>query len=302
MASTSFVSYNYRKETKFIGIMRDHMEYTANIAGQTLYGQVWEVEQAKAALILLHGMGEHSGRYCGAFVETMNKAGFNVLSIDLFGHGLSEGKRGSCPSYESIYEVIDSLIARKEICWPELPFFLFGHSYGGNVLLSYTHRTSGPKSPSPYLGNILSSPMIELGFKPASWKLFMGNLMYKIYPKWSEKSELDTEAISSLDAACEAYRQDPLVHDVVTAGMMVPALKAGQDMLSESYSYGVPTFMYHGDADRLTSYEASKKFADAHSDRVTFLSVENGYHEIHQDAMAQDVLASVIDWMKSKLN
>ena len=48
-------------------------------------------------------------------------------------------------SYESIYDIIDSLIARKEICWPELPFFLFGHSYGGNVLLSYTHRTDGPK-------------------------------------------------------------------------------------------------------------------------------------------------------------
>ena len=40
--------------------------------------------------------------------------------------------------------------------------------------------------------------MIELGFKPAAWKLFMGNLMHKIYPKWSEKSGLDTEAISSL--------------------------------------------------------------------------------------------------------
>ncbi|HCE85872.1 MAG TPA: alpha/beta hydrolase [Bacteroidetes bacterium] len=282
--------------------MKDHMEYTASIAGQTLYGQIWEVEQAKAALILLHGMGEHSGRYSGTFVETMNKAGFNVLSIDLFGHGLSEGKRGACPSYESIYDIIDSLIARKETCWPELPFFLFGHSYGGNVLLSYTHRTDGPQSPSSYLGNILSAPMIELGFKPAAWKLFMGNLMYKIYPKWSEKSGLDTEAISSLESACEAYRQDPLIHDVVTAGMMVPALKAGQDMLSESFSYKVPTFMYHGDADRLTSYEASKQFADAHSDHVNFLSVENGYHEIHQDAMAQDVLASVIDWMKSKLN
>ena len=103
--------------------MKDHMEYTANIAGQTLYGQIWEVEQAKAALILLHGMGEHSGRYSGTFVDTMNKAGFNVLSIDLFGHGLSEGKRGACPSYESIYQVIDSLVSRKETCWPELPFF-----------------------------------------------------------------------------------------------------------------------------------------------------------------------------------
>ena len=59
--------------------------------------------------------------------------------------------------------------------------------------------------------------------------------------------------------------------------------------------------MYHGDADRLTSYDASKKFADAHTDSVTFLSVENGYHEIHQDAMAEEVLASVIDWMQSKL-
>jgi alpha-beta hydrolase superfamily lysophospholipase len=144
--------------------------------------------------------------------------------------------------------------------------------------------------------------MIELGFKPATWKLFMGNLMYKMYPKWSEKSGLDTEAISSLDSACEVYRQDPLIHDVVTAGMMVPALKAGQDMLSESYNYQVPTYMYHGDADRLTSYEASRKFAEAHTEHVTFLSVENGYHEIHQDTMAQDVLASVIDWMKSKLN
>ena len=93
--------------------MTDHMEYTASIAGQTLYGQVWEVEPAKAALILLHGMGDHSGRYDGTFVEMMNKAGFNVLSIDLFGHGLSDGKLGACPRYESLYEVIDSLIDRK---------------------------------------------------------------------------------------------------------------------------------------------------------------------------------------------
>ena len=49
--------------------MKDHMEYTASIAGQKLYGQVWEVEHAKAALILLHGMGEHSGRYRWTFVE-----------------------------------------------------------------------------------------------------------------------------------------------------------------------------------------------------------------------------------------
>lgn len=282
--------------------MKDHMEYTASIAGQKLYGQIWEVEHAKAALLLLHGMGEHSGRYSGTFVESMNKAGFNVLSIDLFGHGLSDGKRGACPSYESIYEIIDSLVARKETCWPELPFFLFGHSYGGNVLLSYSHHHGAPQSPSKYLGNILSAPMIELGFKPASWKLFMGKMMYRIYPKWSEKSGLDTEAISSLDSACEAYRQDPLVHDTVTAGMMVPALNAGQKMLSENYSYQVPTFMYHGDSDRLTSYDASKIFAEKHSDTITFLTVENGYHEIHQDTMADEVLASVIDWMQSKLN
>ena len=85
--------------------MKDHMEYTANVAGQTLYGQIWEVEQAKAALILLHGMGEHSGRYSGTFVETMNEAGFNVLSIDLFGHGLSEGKRGACQEVMSPYTI-----------------------------------------------------------------------------------------------------------------------------------------------------------------------------------------------------
>ena len=56
------------EETKQTVFMKDHMEYTANIAGQTLYGQIWEVEQAKAALIILHGMG---GNILGAIAAPL---------------------------------------------------------------------------------------------------------------------------------------------------------------------------------------------------------------------------------------
>ena len=65
----------------------------------------WPVDAPQGVVVLIHGLGEHSGRY-GHVARRLNQAGFAVLAPDLPGHGLSEGKRGHFPSYEAVLALL----------------------------------------------------------------------------------------------------------------------------------------------------------------------------------------------------
>ena len=74
----------------------EHHEYTwKSKTGSNVFGQSWLVESPKAVVGIIHGMGEHSGRY-NYVVDALNNAGISVVAYDQFGHGRTEGKRGCC--------------------------------------------------------------------------------------------------------------------------------------------------------------------------------------------------------------
>jgi len=74
-----------------------------------LYAQGWQAPMTKAVICLVHGLGEHSGRY-GHLAEAMGQAGYGLLTFDLRGHGRSQGRRGHIYSYERLMEDVDHLL------------------------------------------------------------------------------------------------------------------------------------------------------------------------------------------------
>ena len=110
-------------------------------------------KDVKGLVLLVHGFGEHSGRYLENVVPMLLKAELAVFVYDNFGHGKSSGKRGHCPSYEALLQLLDEVLEKAKSMFPQLPHFLYGHSMGGNLVLNYALRNK-----TKLTGIIASSP------------------------------------------------------------------------------------------------------------------------------------------------
>ena len=107
--------------------------------GLQLHYRCWKPElPARAEVFLIHGYNEHIGRY-EHVAAAMNAAGFRFHAMDLRGHGTSEGLRGHTPSWDQFLGDVNLLLDQGE---SDLPSFLYGHSMGGGIVLSYALQTN----------------------------------------------------------------------------------------------------------------------------------------------------------------
>ncbi|MBL6875905.1 MAG: alpha/beta hydrolase [Chitinophagales bacterium] len=262
-----------------------------------LFGQYWKNDSAKAIVAIVHGMGEHSGRYADFVVPQLFAAGYSVIAFDQFGHGLTEGKRGHCPNYEAVLNSVENLLSKSsEYLGSNLPTFLYGHSMGGNVVSNYLLTKE-----SHVKGAIISSPMYRLAFDPPAWKLIAGKLMRNIYPAFQERTGLDASAISRDRAAVEKYINDPLVHDKITVNFSLPFFEAGEYAIENAKAMKVPALLIHGTKDALTDYKGSEDFAQNAGKEVSLKLYMDGYHELHNEPNKEAVLADVITWLDKQV-
>ncbi len=99
--------------------------------GLTMLGRVWQTTGTPKGIVnLVHGLGEHTGRYAH-IAEALTKIGYNLIGFDLRGHGLSEGKRGHTPDYDYIMDDVELFLEKSsEFFGSDQPHFLYGHSLG----------------------------------------------------------------------------------------------------------------------------------------------------------------------------
>ncbi|QLE02702.1 alpha/beta hydrolase [Galbibacter sp. BG1] len=272
-----------------------HQGFDFYYRNKRLFGQYWHGDSPKAVVILVHGMGEHSGRYTGSIIPELVYAGYAVISYDQFGHGHSEGKRGHCPSYNAVLNCIDEILEKKNELFPDLPVFLYGHSLGGNVVINYVmQRTSN------FVGVVATSPFLRMAFDPPSWKLSVGKLFYYFFPFVTLPSGIEPKYISRDEQEVEKYKDDPLVHDRVSPNFTFPFIKWGEWALNNPKKLETPLLLLHGTGDYITSHWASKAFAKQ-SDYITFKLYKGGYHELHNDLEREDVYETVISWLDASL-
>ena len=261
----------------------------------SFFGRYSIPDSCKGIIVLVHGMGEHSGRYEKNLIPAFNTAGFGVIAFDHFGHGKTIGPRGHNPGYEAVLNSVQKMIEKaKELC-NDKPVFLFGHSMGGNVVINYALRR-----PDEINGVIASSPFLKLAFEPPAWKLTLAKLFKKIAPGIAISSGLEVEAISRDAKIVEDYKNDKLNHDKVSPNFSLVFMETGEWALKNAHRLKIPMLLLHGTADRLTNFEASKQFAGK-SDKVTFKSYEGGYHELHNDLCKEEELKDLLDWLNKHI-
>lgn len=266
--------------------------------GTNLFGKVWTPEgETKAALCLVHGMGEHCERYAHV-ADFLNKNGIAVVSFDHRGHGKSEGKRGHSANYDALLDDVGMVLAKTSELFPNVPVFLYGHSMGGNVVLNYALR----RKPN-IKGVIASAPWLRLAFEPPKFELTLAKFMINIYSSFTQSTKLDATAISRDANEVAKYKNDPLVHDLISPAFFIGAFDAGFYALEHASEMPYSLLIYHGTNDRLTSYSASKEFADkVNPQLVTWRSWEGLFHETHNEPEKAEVLQFLLDWLNARFD
>lgn len=245
----------------------------------------------QALMCLIHGLGEHSGRY-EHVARFFNERGVALVAFDMLGHGQSAGRRGHFPGYPAMAGQANAVIAEARHLLGDVPLILYGHSMGGNMVLNLVLRGLLHAPPRAL---ILSSPLFEPAFEPPKWKLLLGKAAYRLVPTLSLGNELDPNGLSRDEKVVAAYVADPLVHSRISARFL-EVLEGGLSALQQADRLPCPTLLMHGEQDPITSVAASKSFA-AGSEACTLKLWPRLRHEIHQEPEQQEVLGFAHDWL-----
>lgn len=269
--------------------MKTTFDFT--VSNTQLFGQCWQPKTVKSVVVLVHGMGSHSGRFEYSVVPTLVANGYAVVAFDLFGHGQSKGKRGHCPSYEALLQAIDYTIKKAKSLFKHTPVLLYGHSLGGNLVLNYTLR-----QPHDLKGVIATSPFLKLAFQPPKWKVILGKLILKIAPSITLPSEIESNAISSIKSEVLRYENDKLMHGKISPMYLFPVLEAANYAINNASKITISTLLLHGKSDRIIDYKGTVAFNNnLKTGQLTLF--ENGFHELHHDTCAQEMLQIVTNWL-----
>ena len=132
--------------------------------GVDMYARGWApAGTPKAAIMLVHGHGEHVARF-DHVAAALTEKGYAMLGFDLRGHGKSGGARGHTPAYDALMDDIASFSRQTDQLYAGLPRFLYGHSLGGNLVLNYALR----RKPDLH-GVIADRSVVETGFPAAGF-------------------------------------------------------------------------------------------------------------------------------------
>lgn len=258
--------------------------------GYRLFAREWAPESSPRALVfLIHGLGEHSGRYHHV-AKAFNQYGWIVFAPDLPGHGRSEGKRGHIRTYDEFLDLFDWLRQGLQQRHPDVPQTLFGHSMGGNLVLYYAMR----RRPS-VRGVIACSPALRSA-RPSPIPLWLGKLLQGLFPALLINNGLDLNSLSRDPQIIQAYVNDPLVHPHISLSLGLGLLQAGERLLEWEGEFPYPLLLMQGTADRLVDPAATSQFASRLRGPVVYRTWDGFYHELHNEPEKEEVIAYMLDW------
>jgi alpha-beta hydrolase superfamily lysophospholipase len=263
--------------------------------GTLLFYRDWSVDRPRAALHIVHGLGEHSGRYA-ALAHYLNAQRISVRAHDHRGHGRSEGQRGGVGSQRDFVDHLKCVLddfSREQGKTP----FLLGHSLGGLVAAQFMVERL-----SPIRGLVLSSP--ALAVRISAFQRLLFHALGRLVPGASFPNGLDVAAISHDAEVVAAYRADPLIHSRVTPGLFRYMLDAMAEVTAAEPDPAVPVLLQVSGADRLVDPEGARRFLNRLApQRGTLHWYEDAYHEVFNETSErrERVLRDLTDWIDTQL-
>ncbi|MCR4407835.1 MAG: lysophospholipase [Anaerolineae bacterium] len=261
-----------------------------------IYHQVWRPEgDPRAALLLVHGYAEHSGRYIHV-ADYFVGQGYAVYALDHRGHGKSAGRRGYFERFQFLVDDLDTffdLVRQRE---PGRTIFLVGHSMGGLLAAAYTIQ-----HPDKVDGLVLSGPWFRPSEGVSPLLQALSEIIAALFPGMGV-TRLAAAAISRDPEIVARYDSDPLNYrGQVPACVGVEMLKTAQWVLRDAHTITCPVLIMHGIEDKLADPAASRELYESISSQDKTLKLWDGlYHEIFNEPEKDQVLAFMRDWLAQR--
>ena len=260
--------------------------------GQRLFLRDWPCAGARDAVLLVHGLGEHSGSHA-QLAQWFNQRGYAVRGFDLRGHGRTPGQRGALRHADDLLRDLAAVYADYAASRPRPPLLL-GHSMGG--LLALRAVLDGRIAP-PAL--VLSSPALRTWEPP--WLIALARALVRIAPRLPLRNRLRLSAISHDPQVVAAYRDDPLRTGWITPRLADFIFRAGVSCIADAERLALPTLLLVAESDRLVDPAGSREFARraAASGQLTTRFFSMLYHELFHEAepWRAQVFLQLGDWL-----
>lgn len=271
------------------------MTYTTT-DGLKLHKNEWPIDNPKAILLLVHGLGEHSGRYeYHQLAKSLNKAGFGMVSFDHRGSGRSEGLVAHIDRFTQLTDDLN-IVAHKEQK-QGVPFILLSHSLGGLIATRYLIDHSD----HPFDMAIFSAPAVKADDSMAPLLRKIAPIVSKFFPKLPA-AKLAQNMISKDKAVRDRYQADDLIYKgKVRARKGYETLKSMHYIMDKFENISIPTLIMHGEDDKITDPIGSQNLYEGISSEDKTLKYYEGlYHEIFNEPERQEVISDVVAWINDR--
>jgi alpha-beta hydrolase superfamily lysophospholipase len=271
------------------------MSFFQSQDGTQLHERVWPAEgQALAVVLIVHGYGEHIGRY-DQTARDLTKSGFAVRGFDLRGHGQSGGVRGHCLRFGEYLEDMEAAVTRAR--GEGLPLYVLGHSFGGLITSLYALDHGAALA-----GLVLTSPFYALALPVPAPKVWAGKLFSRLLPALALPSGLKGSDVSRDPEVQKAYDADPLNNKKATARWFTEGRRAQAEVLARAPQLSVPLLMVAGAADRVAAAPHARVVFDHFGSADKTLRMLDGqYHEVLNEPPddRKKTVREIAEWLRA---
>ena len=258
-----------------------------------LYWQRFTPERARATVVVLHGGGDHCGRY-PALTAALVRAGFQAALVDFRGHGQSDGRRWHVDGFSDYLHDVAAFVAKLSqdgIAGDRL--FVVGHSMGGLVAALWAAGHGRLLS-----GLVLSSPYFGLAVRPPMAKVLAGKVVGRFVPWLPISAGLRMAQLTS-DVELQRWTdRDPLYGRSTTPRWFEESNRAQLEALRRAGEIDVPLLVLAGGADEVADLSLARTFVAAAHSRDKRLVVYDGFrHEIFNEVRRQEPIGEAVAWL-----
>ncbi|HTP52906.1 MAG TPA: lysophospholipase [Anaeromyxobacteraceae bacterium] len=246
--------------------------------GLRLYWQRYTPEAPRSTVMVLHGAGDHSGRYPG-LTDALVRTGHEVALLDFRGHGQSDGRRWYVDQFEDYLADLEAFAASVRAAAEGRPLFVVAHSQGGHIAAHWGLRTGlGVR------GFAMSSPFLRLAIDPPKVKVWASLAVGKLVPFLPVDAALDFAELTADPEMQRWTAADPLYLRKTTPRWFTESGRAQEVLRGRMGDFAYPLLVMVGSADHIADPEAGKAFLAAARSTDKSLKVYEGFrHELFNE-------------------
>ncbi len=262
--------------------------------GTRLFYRYFDPGAARHTLIILHGHGEHCGRY-QKFFSQLRGLDLSVALFDFRGHGRSEGAEVSVHCYDQyLHDVSNFVEFLKERFGIPSPVYLLGHSAGGLMAILWALR-----NPESVRKLILSAPL--LGIRAPRLMFALNNCLDRVFPHFVYQNPIYPPHLTHDRSEILQYRKDPFIKRKISVRLVSEMLSyTAQLEKTERFEVPFPVCGFLAGEERIVDNRKTKLFfGKLKAPELRIETFAGFYHEIFNEVGQNEVFRMLREVLSS---